>query len=519
MTSPTVEQYGVVDAVPVLSDNPGTKDALERLLDCGLRGRVVGWGLWRLMNCALREIGLEGAHILSLELPYEWQGYTVRVNAKVRWTIKQGTRSVTVWDMWNWIKRPPNEGETVHQLYRAIQEVGEVFGVRPTGYFGYGQLASPILRREGIDKKIVYHNEAYEELCSRAMFGGRIQSVRIGHFKGRCYEYDLNSAYGWGMSQIGSRLLLGDLLEVEWDIPKSRVPIYPFPVRAKDNSVEYPRQGKGVQWSPLVREAIKHWPKEVKINHGGVAGEREPSAISDFDFINDLYAARRQFEGKPLHDKIAKWTISALWGKLCQGSKRGVFPEFRAIDWAGYTTSVVNAEMLRAAMTAPEKVVAFQVDSILSTGPLGVTTGTGLGEWKVKEYGALQAYQPGIWRGYKGDGTWKERSRGIPEGFLSWDDAATEWQRFGSLGRVGLGWKEFVGLSSISTGEEWLTERNAGGVLLLRPGGLKSLKDLIAAGAGGEKSWHPPDRISETTSYGSQTYRQDSRADKGQEQP
>src|SRR5205814_3761910 len=97
---------------------------------------------------------------------------------------------------------------------------------------------------------------------------------------------------------------------------------------------------------------------------------------------------------------------------------------FRSLAWAGMATSLVNAELLRMAMNNPSAVWAFGVDSLISSDILsGYSTGiTGtLGGWKRSDYNAIEAYQPGLWRCLRADGTWKEKSRGVPESCFNWE--------------------------------------------------------------------------------------------------
>jgi hypothetical protein len=536
----TTNQYGVV-SVEILP-SLGTVGALEHLLEQGQRGRLVGWGIWRQMNEALRDIGPRGAEVLSQELPLNWQGFTLRVYNRDQWMIRRGDVKATIWDLWQWAKRPPAEGESPRALYLAIKEAGRHFGVKPRGFHGLGNLASPILRANGVmdhtpdfAERLPWAQADWSEAVAAALFGGRIQSVRIGH-AGQAWEYDLNSAYARGLINLPS--LRGaewygcapnfsekfwGLYEVEWDIPehtggRPATPIYPFPVRRRNGIVEYPRQGRGTFWSPIVKEALKHWPQNVRVHSTRVLVPTNDA--KPFSFIAKLYE-KRQATRNNLTAKIMKWVLAALWGKLCQRPFRNHPAEFHCQEWAGMATSWVNAQLLKTAMIDPRRVWMFQVDSLITVGadPFPVDLGTGLGQWKRTRYERLQAYQPGFWRGETEPGLWKSKTRGVPEGCFDWSEAEREWQHFGAFGRVKVAWEEFAGLSSFSSsGSEWLSTRQAGGVVFLRPGGFKSYADLAKAGAGGNCIWKPPDYIDDSRSYSAaEGYRIDHNADTAQE--
>ncbi len=508
------EQVGVIE-FPGRYLFSTTLANLENLLGLGCRGRVVGWGIWREMNLALRDLTPGEASHLSQELPLIWRGFTIRQSGKVRWSIERDGRRVVIWDLWNWVKRPPRQGETARALYLAIKSAGDKMGVSPRGFYGNGNLASPLLRAHNVEDHMPDRGLGIEEFAAKAFFGGRIQSVRIGAHRGPVYEYDLNSAYAWGLSQLpeitGSSVCWKSddwkhddwsLIEVEWNIPRQKAPIYPFPVRSSGGKVEYPRCGRGWQWSPLYVEAKRHWPKSLKMHNAITLDttDRKP-----FAFVNDLYESR-QAMANPLEAAVAKWTLSALWGKLCQRPHgRPERQSYRSLAWAGMATSLVNAELLRVAMKEPSAVWSFGVDSLVSSSAMSVYLGTGLGEWKEAQYREIEAYQPGFWRMLRSDGTWKEKSRGVPEGTFDWEEGASEWRKYGSFGRVPVSWTEFVGISSFDQSlslSNWLTEKKIESLVLLRPGGVKGLRDFQRAGAGGTRTWEPPDRITDTEEFG-----------------
>lgn len=494
---------GVIEFPDTIPSGDTSVD-LHILVNLAPLGRVVGWGIWKQMNLALRDIGPRGAEVLSQELPFQWNGFTIRQSGKVRWSIERGGARVVIWDLWNWVKRPPRKGETARALYLAIKSAGSKMGVRPRGFYGNGNLATPILR---VNEVICPVLEELNTKSREAFYGGRIQSIRIGHFNGPVYEYDLNSAYAWGLSQLPEITGIGHrgqvspwrLVDVEWDIPRQKAPIYPFPARDKEGKVEYPRCGRGWHWSALYDEAKRHFPKYVTFH------DHIPIMCRDerpFSFIHDLYRVRQSMTN-PLEASVAKWTLSALWGKLCQRPHcRPERNSYRCLAWAGMSTSLVNAELFRVAMKSPSSVWSFGVDSLMTSGEMSIYEGSELGAWKCSRYNGIQAYQPGFWRCKREDGTWKQKSRGIPEGAFNWEEAEKEWKKFGSYGRVPVSWEEFVGLSSVTGNScDWLSSKVLEMAVLLRPGGLKGLLDLQRAGADGNRVWAPPDRVEETGDF------------------
>lgn len=473
-----------------------TSDALNFLLHLGEEGRIVGVNVYRAMNLCLWNLTPEEAIQLGKFGEVRFVGFHIKQTRFLQWEVSDGKQYARVLDLKKWAPRGWSEKDCPVALYRDILATGKWLGVHPRMFYSLSQLAAPILRNAKVYEHLPGKGWELRELAEEAFHVGRIQSCRIGHLeKSRyMYEYDLNSAYAWGLSQVPSLrdciVTEGEpttvypwaLQKISWDLGKS--PVYPLPARV-DGKVRYDRKGEGWYWSPMVNEAKRHFHLKVIQSYR----LETASAVKPFAFLNDLYNIRRQIKRAEQRD-IAKRTLSAIWGKTCERAGRGFLPRFRCLEWAGMATSVVNAELLRVAMRDPAAVWGFYCDCILTDKMVLETEeiGDNLGEWKVSRFTDVQYYQPGFFRGKKGI-EWKERSRRIPAGLFNWEYARQEWENYGIHGRVPVTLEEFVGISSIADGsEDWLSCREVPGSVWLRPGTQAFGRDWRRDGAGKNRS-------------------------------
>ena len=533
---------GVISITPEdLSERNDPCGTILWLRDLSLRGRLVGWGIWPAMNRLFREGGEEFFSAISRgEAGYiHFREATssvfveVSVSKGTRWKLavtgySHPRREFVIWDLWEWTKRTPKGGETPRKLYNAISRVANSLGVRCRHFYGPSAIASPLLRKYGVAEHYPEEEELGEpDLARWALFSGRMQVVKVGVSEEPAKEYDLNSAYAWGMSRLpslkGARFRTSGgvdwdwfgryggwaLMRVRWSIPKQSgrqpTPIYPFPVRVRSEDgggVEYPRQGEGWYWSPLVVEAQKHFGQYMQVLE--CRHLELDSLESPFAWLADVYGQREYWKRGSLEDTILKWSLSCVWGKLCQRKEEKWRTNSRNLLWAGMATSIVNGELLRVAMIEPRRVWHIHVDSILLGGDrdhLGGWKGDLLGQWRCRRYQSVQQYRVGVWRGLTEDG-WHEKTQGIPSGVLDWNTAEDEWRTFGPLGRVPVKWSEFQGFGCPSY-EDWLTEKEQAYMMPCFPGKMVNLQEAAMRRRLGTLAvtFQPPDDVPNPMPY------------------
>ena len=140
-------------------------------------------------------------------------------------------------------------------------------------------------------------------------------------------------------------------------------------------------------------------------------------------WVQDVYQHRRRLADD--QDKAAdllKLGLAAVWGKLAQqtGWKADPLeiPRWHHLASAGLVTSHVRAQLMAAAWPWPDKIIAVETDSLITTEPLpNVEIGDELGQWSYRRYENLT---------YLGSG-------------LSWadDSSGVEWSRTAGIPQIG----------------------------------------------------------------------------------
>jgi hypothetical protein len=318
----------------------------------------------------------------------------------------------------------------------------EAAGFRSQRFDGAGAKASVVLRAEGVKAHMRkdYPRPIDRKALSASLFayaGGRVESFRIGHYRGPCYTVDLRSAYPWAATFLPS-LKAGQWRKGKTDGPESvdefslwRVRflknsdqdwnhLFPFFYRAVDGSIGFPSDCESWYWAPEVFTAQRHCTNGRIEILGGLryfpkTGERP------FAFVPGLYRRRRLLEesskgkGQPL-----KLALNSLYGKLAQqlGSKNGKIPPYHQIEWAGWITSKVRAEMYRLGINNEANLVSISTDGITFTGEpsteIMAREGTDLGQYEIKRNLEGVFVSSGIYWLRDSEGWTVFRSRGIP---------------------------------------------------------------------------------------------------------
>lgn len=321
-------------------------------------------------------------------------------------------------------------------------------GIRLKRWDGYGAVASELLRAHAVPKpaEALYGDH---DLFRQGYYGGRVQALQLGAFPGPVYHYDLTAAYPWVMSQLPR--LEGTWMRVDWgaersaDLPtmeetarteplalwhvswqvggwrNKHYPLTPFPWRDERRRIHYPTKGSGWYWSPLVREALRHWPNGIRVLEGFVF---RPEPGEPFAWMRERYEERRamQAAGNPAA-ALLKGGMAAVYGKLAQSvGYAGAPPPYRSWVWAGLTTAAIQARVLRLAMRDPRNVIAFATDGFFCRRRiLDQPELPGLGAWREETCDGLVLWQPGVYATRHGD-RWSLQTRGFRRGELSAED-------------------------------------------------------------------------------------------------
>jgi hypothetical protein len=279
-------------------------------------------------------------------------------------------------------------------------------------------------------------------IAFRAFFGGRSEISCIGPVPGPVYGYDINSAYPTAIADLpelsGARWYrvkkhkpgMWGFYRIRWSQRKTEC-WGMFPIRGamlpdghRSISLMYPNSGEGWFHSHEVETAIRLNPGAVEIWDGWVI---EDSGARPFEWVKAEAAIRLAY--KAAGDERAfplKVGLNSVYGKLAQRS--GTHP-LQCIAYAASITSWTRAQLLSAAYPAGHGVILLATDGILSTVPLDLPLGAGLGTWEADVYESAWMLQAGVyWAGGK------KKTRGIDARTLTLDAVADRWRRHATRG-------------------------------------------------------------------------------------
>jgi len=282
---------------------------------------------------------------------------------------------------------------------------------------GAGSIAAAIMRKHNIKD---FKKETPPELIeavSTAYAGGRIEVCKIGRYEGQIWDYDINSAYPYVMSQLpclahgkwitgtGSEPPPGfTLVHSEYSFPDN-LPFDPLFYRTSAMQICFASRGEGIYWYPEYEAAlntpggninvIKWWHFVPECNH------------KPFHWIGDYYKTRQQWIKNPLEEwqsggeKIIKLGLNSLYGKSAQqlGGRKDRPPAYHQMEWAGYITSATRARLYSAAALNRDAVIGFATDGIFTTSPLPFSHSQDktMGEWDVKVFDGLTLAMAGVY--------------------------------------------------------------------------------------------------------------------------
>jgi hypothetical protein len=320
---------------------------------------------------------------------------------------------------------------------RALTDLMREFhaAVKETGYTlrrfdGAGALAAAMMLKHDVRRHMarrvveedgIKHDEEtvplpVREAALRAMAGGRIECLKIGHHPHPVWHGDINSAYPHALLELPSladgtwkhhhtaptKLERYALYHVTWDIFRED-PLYPFFFRDPHGNISFPPNGEGWYWGPEVIAATRHHAIGITIHEWF---EFKPAtADRPFTFVTQETDRRFHFQRIGHAAEIPmKLGTNSLYGKTAQqkGTRytqdgRLLVPRYYQPEWAGYVTSACRAEVYDTAMQDPGAVIMIATDGIYSTRPLAVNQGCGLGEWKTETHAWMLSVQSGVY--------------------------------------------------------------------------------------------------------------------------
>lgn len=296
------------------------------------------------------------------------------------------------------------ELELLVMLCNRLRSEFDEAGIYVRDYHGPGAVASALFKEHDI---MEHKNDTplhIEQAAQRAYYGGRFEQFRAGHYQGKVYVYDINSAYPDKMRNLPS---LKDAIWNRTDDYHGQPGLWFCSYADQDNNLLAPHplpwRGKGgVVGFPASHAGTWAWHFEAKfateVHYGYeliTTTDHKP-----FGYIVEMYERRRKWKELGLGgEKALKLGMNSGYGKLAQriGAEEGKRPKWHQIEWAGMITSATRAQLWEAIRQSPQNIIAVETDSIASMVPLDLDIGEELGQWGVKIYDWMTYIQSGIY--------------------------------------------------------------------------------------------------------------------------
>lgn len=374
------------------------------------------------------------------------------------------------------------ELENLVCLCNELRERLNSVGIRLRRWDGPGAIASELLRRYKIADAMAEVSTEISEAARHAYAGGRFERIKMGVNDSPCYEYDLNSAYPYGMQ------FLPNLACGKWKhrvtkngnatLPKSRIEFglyhikfsvsntwqkrhepMPFFRRLQNSMIVYGEAVEGWYWASEVQEYLLYeqklpeWSTSLEIIESYLFVEDDPND-RPFSFVPELYAERQKLKaaGNGAHVGI-KLGLNSLYGKLAQQIGWRIVngllrkPPFHQLEWAGFVTALCRSLVLDAVISNLDSVVAFETDAVFTTKPLtNIQISPGLGNWEESKFNNLSYIQSGFYFATEPDGHEVIKSRGadpdsftrqgIEDAFLKYSTYEARSSRFVTAGQA-----------------------------------------------------------------------------------
>jgi hypothetical protein len=318
-----------------------------------------------------------------------------------------------------------------------------------TQWYGAGAIANAALKlflgedaQAHLGDMAQYSLEQWQDsdhFCSwvqHAYFGARIDLVKQGNHTGALYEYDIASAYPaiaceiptmkdgvWELVENPTREDVftaspQSMFEVKTHNYSHDLPFYALPYRTHTGSIMFPPHVWGYYMRDHVIAAFKHYDTfmaserliDGRIYRNGPEIEvvrawifKPASDFKPLGFERGMFDYRTSLikvDKKDSRGQVIKLLINAIYGKMAQRiGRRGKPPKYASLWFAAAITAGTQRQLMEAALTKPDDIVAFATDGIYTTEPLNVNIPVEktLGEWETQKGDKGAFIQSGVY--------------------------------------------------------------------------------------------------------------------------
>lgn len=293
---------------------------------------------------------------------------------------------------------------------------------------GAGAIAAAMFRANDVKSHMAACPPDVFDAARVAYAGGHIEAMKLGYHNGKVWHYDINSAYphqfrrlpglAFGQWRFGDALPPAGftLVQLEFHF-QAGLPFYPLFHRSTDGSIRYPERGSGWYWFDeyeCARDfADRFGAYEFRVIAWHHLETRTNAA--PFGWIEDAYRVRREVIMRSRETGVRddshmmiRLGLNSCYGKTAQqvGARYEretgeiIPPAYFQIEWAGFVTSGCRAQLMRAAMQAPDTIISFATDAVFATEPLDLPCSPDkyLGEWEASCHeNGMTIVMPGVY--------------------------------------------------------------------------------------------------------------------------
>jgi hypothetical protein len=382
--------------------------------------------------------------------------------------------------------------------------------IRPSRFDGAGALSAALLKSKSMKEYLGYELGQFEledriaegdglhagdipfetmKASQYAFYGARIEACKVGLHVGKIWRYDVRSCYPSCMVNLpnvaaGTWKLVSNpqeikpfaIYEIVWKFEPGQ-PFYPFLYRERGpGNIKIPPSGHAWQWGYEVievQESLKsdQLKGEILVLQGYefLPGD----GIRPYAFLTETYQLRKRYKDEGNGAAIAlKLAINSVYGKTVQrksfrgkevtelvtsGAKAPRRAPYFQLQYGGATLSMARAKLWKAAMQAPESVIAFATDALWTTTQLDLDVSSDLGAWEETELDAFMSVQAGVYFYKEKDKEWKEKYRGYGLGMIKRQTVLEMWRE--NISQYYIPARLFITMGSALANPETFKER------------------------------------------------------------
>lgn len=322
-----------------------------------------------------------------------------------------------------------------------VRDAVRGMGLSISRWDGAGAIAAAMFRAHEVKRHMAETPGPVFDAARVAYSGGHIEMCKLGYHRGTVHHYDISSAYPHQFRLLPS--LAGGtwhhgtgtppegftLVSVQFRFTPG-MPFYPLFYRQENGAILYPERGAGWYWFPefdVARAfAARYGAIEFRIVEWW---SFHPAAnVRPFAWIETYFDRRKwliddaKARGvpRPGEEYTLRLGYNACYGKTAQqvGARwqdgELVPPGCFQLEWSGYVTAGCRAQVMAAAMQAPDAIIAMATDGLFSLRPLDLDCPAEkiLGTWEYTRHDGMTAVMPGVYWLHDGERT-THHSRGF----------------------------------------------------------------------------------------------------------